>query len=333
MRFILERRIEPIQIGIFLIGLRMKRETDDENLGVLDALADATDTVEAPVDDVVTLTDPFNGYNRILPSSPFLPAVLAACGVPTVSQGLESVGPKFGITHHRVLRAAGARLDTTPAQAAERLAGPGWAYVDQSVYSPGTHSLVDLRTQMVKRTAVTTAEVIPTCVKGRRGSHLVTGYVHKPYPRIYALLARNWGYDSCLLVRGVEGGIIPSLRQKATMYRYAGEGELEAVDTDPVELGIEQKIRAVSLPEAKEKDKAPSDDVTRPFDAEAGAAEAARLGLAALGGEPGPTRDGLVYGAALVLYHLGRQGSLAEAAGAARAAIDSGEARRRFDAP
>ena len=41
-----------------------------------------------------------------------------------------------------------------------------------------------------------------------------------------------------------------------------------------------------------------------------------------LQGEPGPTRDCLVYGAALCLWHLGRHGSLREAADAVRAVLD-----------
>jgi anthranilate phosphoribosyltransferase len=35
---IIENQIEPIQVGIFFIALRMKRETMDENIGVLDAV-------------------------------------------------------------------------------------------------------------------------------------------------------------------------------------------------------------------------------------------------------------------------------------------------------
>lgn len=321
MRLILQDRVDPVQMGIFLIALRMKRETDEENLGVLDALLESTRVVEAPVPEVVTLTDPFNGYNRILPASPFLPAVLAACGVPTVSQGVESVGPKFGITHHRVLKAAGRPVDLKPQAAAARLEGAGWAYVDQQRYAPSLHDLVELRRKMVKRSAVTTAEVIPGCVRGSTASHLVTGYVHKPYPRIYALLARAAGYRSCLLVRGVEGGVIPSLRQKATAYLFAEEGDGRALDTEPTTIDIHHDSRAVPLPAALED---------QGFDAEEAAARAAELGLEALDGRPGPTADSLVYGAALVLFSLGRADSLEAAAAMARRALAGGEARARF---
>jgi anthranilate phosphoribosyltransferase len=42
MQAILDGEVDPVQAGIFLIALRMKRETDDEQRGVLDAVRDAT---------------------------------------------------------------------------------------------------------------------------------------------------------------------------------------------------------------------------------------------------------------------------------------------------
>ena len=84
MRLVLDGAVDPVQAAVFLIALRMKRETDDENLGLLDAVLETTGTVTAPADDVVDLSDPYNGFNRSLPLSAFLPAVLAACGMPAV---------------------------------------------------------------------------------------------------------------------------------------------------------------------------------------------------------------------------------------------------------
>ena len=42
MRLILDGKVDPVQAGVFLIALRMKRETDDENRGLLDAILEAT---------------------------------------------------------------------------------------------------------------------------------------------------------------------------------------------------------------------------------------------------------------------------------------------------
>lgn len=331
MNAVLSGQVDPVQAGIFLIALRMKRETDDELRGVLDAIRDATHHVVAEVDEVVDVADPYDGYNRCLPAAPFLPAVLAECGVPAVTHGLEAVGPKFGVTHRHVLAAAGVPVDLSPAEAAARLADPalGWTYVDQKAFCPALHDLVGFRGTIVKRQAVTTAEVLAKPIHGRRHTHLVTGYVHKPYPRIYALLARHAGFDSALLVRGVEGGIVPSLRQAGVCFNYQGRGEEQSFDIDPTAIGIEQPVRAVPLPEDLPTATRPGDDIAIAVDVPATARAAAQAGMAALEGAKGPTYDSLVFSGALVLWHLGREDSLHAAADRVRMALDSGAAAAR----
>lgn len=334
MQLILDGKADSVQAGIFLIALRMKRESDDETRGILQALREATIRVQAAVDELLEMADPYDGFNRTLPASPFLPAVLAACGVPTYSHGVESMGPKFGATHHQVLRAAGIAVDESPEDLASRLANPaiGWGYIDQSRFCPKLYDLSELRRLIVKRPAITTTEVLAGPVEGRRANHLVTGFVHKPYPRIYALLARHAGYKSALIVRGTEGGIVPSLRQSGKIWHYHDGGEEKEVDIEPEALGIHQKLRAVPLPEELPGYRKKSDGVASNVDAGAIAAEAARAGLRALEGNAGATFDALVYGAALCLWHLGRHPSLSDAADAVRDALRSGRALNHFKA-
>ena len=327
MTLILDGAVDPVQAGVFLIALRMKRETDDENLGILDALQAATRVVTAPVDSLVDIADPYDGFTRGLPSSPFLPAVLAACGIPAVSHGVEAVGPKFGISHRQVLRAAGAPVDLTPEAAASRLADPdcGWAYVDQAQFCPKLYALTGLRKLIVKRPALTTIENLLGPIRARHHTHLVTGYVHTAYPRVYELLGRAAGFDSALIVRGVEGGVTPSLRQTGRMFYYRDQNEAQNYELDPPSLGVDQPVRAAPLPEGIELN-AFSDDNTRQSAAQA----AADAGLAALKGESGPARDGLILGAALCLWHLGRYHDPQSAAGAVREVLDSGQALACF---
>ena len=68
MRAILEGQVDPVQAGIFLIALRMKRETDEENIGILEALREAGETVTAGVDVLIDIADPYDGFTR--PSRP-----------------------------------------------------------------------------------------------------------------------------------------------------------------------------------------------------------------------------------------------------------------------
>ena len=333
MRAVLDGEVDPVRAAVFLIALRMKRETDDENLGILDAVLETTDTVTAPVEEIVDLSDPYNGFNRNLPVSAFLPAVLAACGVPAISHGVESMGPKFGATHHRVLAACGAPVASTPQDVCARLADTetGWAYCDQSVFNPRLHGLAELRSLIVKRPALATVEVMAGPVRGRRRTHVVTGYVHKPYARTYLMLARQAGFDSALIVRGIEGGIIPSLRQNAKVWTYHEGNDESDTDISPGNLGIEQKVRAVPLPEGIAGYRRKSDDTGGEVDGTAIARAAARAGLDALDGALGPARDSLVYGAALVLRHVGKFTRLDEGAAAVRVALDEGRVRARFD--
>ncbi len=332
MRAVLNGDVEDVQAAVFLIALRMKRETDDENKGILDGIRDISKSVTAPVDEVLDLSDPYNGYNRSLPAAPFLPAVLAACGVPTVSHGVYTMSPKFGITHHRVLRAAGIPVDLSVEEAAARLGDTsiGWSYVDQDAYCPQLHKLTDLRSGIIKRPAITTVEVLTGPVRGKNKTHFMSGYVHRPYTRVYTMLARHSGFDSALLIRGVEGGIIPSLRQKGKMVYYHDMAEEQEQEFDPADIGIRQDVRATPIPETVPERPA-SDDVGASFDVDAAAKITAETGLAALGGEQGSSYDALVYSGAIALWHLNKYDDLASAADAIREVLNNGKALEHFN--
>jgi anthranilate phosphoribosyltransferase len=335
MRSILADRADPVQAAVFLIALRMKRETDAENKGVLQGIIDVATQVEAPVDELVDVADPYDGYSRGLPASPFLPAVLAACGVPAISHGLEVVGPKFGVTHRKVLRYAGANIDLAPAEAAERLAMPGlgWAYLDQRQYCAPLHELITLRQRIVKRQVLTTVETLVKPVRARGKTHLLTGYVHKAYPSIYAELARFAGFDSALIVRGVEGGVIPSLQQPGKVFYYHDQGSEQFIEMTPGSIGIVQTSRAVPIPkDAPDAAVRLDGDIATAVDSDAVAQLAAAAGLAALQGGQGPTYDSLVYAGAITLAHLKRHGSLQDAADAVRSVLNSGAALAHFQA-
>lgn len=333
MRLIMEGRVDPVQSAVLLIALRMKRESMDEYRGVLQAIRDNTRTAVADVDELMDVADPYDGYARCLPATPFLPAVLAACGLPAVSHGVEAMGPKYGATHRMILREAGARVELSSEQAAERIADPGigWAYVDMEAFCPGLHALTSLRSLIVKRTCLTTVENLVGPVRARGRTHLLIGYVHKAYPPIYAELGRFSGFDSGLVVRGVEGGVIPSLQQTGKFFRYLDRGPEQEQTLEPADAGIQADTRAVPLPESVTPGKLKGKN-QETVDSAALARAAAEAGLAALQGTAGPTRESLVYAGALCLWHLGRAPDLKAAATIVRGALDDGSAHKRFTA-
>ena len=330
MQGLLEEAVDPVRAAIFLIALRMKRETREENRGVLQAILDKVDRATADVDEVIDIADPYDGVNRTIPASPFLGPMLAELGLKVVSHGLDAVGPKYGITHRHVLAAAGVNVDLDTRSAAARLSDDalGWSYVDQAQFVPSLHDLIDLRRKMIKRSVITTVEVLAKPIVGRLRTHFVTGYVHKPYPPVYADLARLAGFDSALIVRGVEGGVIPSLRQAGKYFAYTDMGEEIGFDIDPADVNINQEARCVPIPEDVPQT-AKGEGAITVTDIPAGAKKAAEFGLAALNGEKGATYDSLVYAGAVILKHLGKAPSLGEAAEQLRAVLDSGKAAAR----
>jgi len=334
MRILLDGQADEVQAGIFLIALRMKRETDEELAGILQAINSGVEQRSLAVDHLVTLVDPYDGYLRGTPAAPFLPAVLAACGLNVLSHGVLSMGPKFGASHENVLQAAGLKPSATLAQAAHSLEAPdcGWAYLSQSVLAPELASLAQLRTRIVKRPCLTTIEVAVNAFVPRVASHLVTGFVHKPYPPIYARLAVEGGFQSSVLVRGVEGGVVPSLTQASRYFTSQDGNSLSQFELEPLELGIQREQRAVPLPEHLSDDSVRSVKEPANLFANELSLHAATLGLSALEGEAGYTRDSLMYAAAVILHARGVTSSLATAAELACSVLDDGSARARFKA-
>lgn len=326
MRHILSGEADEVQTAIYLISLRMKRETDEENRGTLQALIDSANISTAAVPELVDISDPYDGYTRGVPGSTFVPVVLATMGVPAVLHGLNAVGPKFGATHNKILQAAD--IDTTllPEAAAEQVAALGWAYVDQAQFAPRLHDMIPLRQRMIKRQILTTCETMLAPIRAQQKTHYMGGYVHKAYPPIYASLARHTGFDSAMFVRGVEGGVIPSLQQSGRLFYYHGADQLQQRDLAPADVGISATTRAIPLPDDLPAAPMIGDEISASVDSDALAERAAALGIAALGGERGLMYDSLVYSASICLSHLGRHATLAEAAQAVRDVLDSGKA-------
>ncbi len=331
MRLVLEQSIDPVQSAIFLIALRMKRETDEENLGVLKAIQAATAHYSVDIEDLVDIFEPYNGYIRSSPISAFVPCILSACGLPAYSHGVELVGPKYGITHEQLFKVAGIDVSLSVEQAASRISNPevGWTYLSQSQFCAPLKALDELRHKMVKRSVLTTVEGLAGALKATGNTHLVTGYVHKAYPRIYLDLAKAMSYHSALVLRGVEGGIVPGLRQAAKFHRYFDD-ELASGEIDPGTISINSQQRAVTMPDNVDIDSglALSSEQRQEL-----AKAILDQGQAVLSGQDkGLARSALIYSTALILWHCGKAENLVNARALAISAIDSGKAQHRFDA-
>ena len=328
---ILDEDADSVQAAIYLIALRMKRETMDENIGSLKALIDKSNIITTSAEEIIDIAEPYNGFLRNTPMSAFLPAVLAASGLPCITHGVENVGPKFGLTIKRILKTAGVNVDQDVNQASKALSNKeiSWAYLDQEKFCEPLYKLIDLRTRMVKRTILTTIEVLIGPIRGKNKTHLMTGYVHAAYPPVYCDLAKVAGFDSAILVKGVEGGVSPSLRGDGKVFYYIDNNEMQETKFNAKEISIIQKMRAVPLPELEKVEEIKLDEISSDINVQDFSEKAADIGIKALKGSDGPAKDTLIYTASLALSIV-KKTNFVDAAAQVKKAIDSGKALEIF---
>ncbi len=314
MEWILSEDADQIQAAVFLIALRMKRETQDENLGLQDAIRDSITPVKVDVEDLCALSDPYDGLIRSLPVSIFLPATLAACGLPAYSHGVTSIGPKYGVTHASMLGALDYDCQMSGEQVAEQLADPeiGWAYIGVEQFNPALFRLKDLRERMIKRTALSTIDRALSPLQGRNTNILITGHVHKAYPDIYLGLAKNAGYQRALTYRGYEGGLIPPLHQSIELYGYMDGEDAYQNTIDPKKFEINCQVERVTSKEQVLEQLRDS-------------------GLSALQGTCNTSYQSLVIAGALALIGAGYELQPKLAIQRVRAVLDNGAVLARFE--
>jgi anthranilate phosphoribosyltransferase len=235
-----------------------------------------------------------------------------------VIHGVETVGPKHGVTAHKVYKAAGIETLLDVQSVADKVAAIGWGYADQSCYAPELFALQDLRDRIVKRTALTTLERLLIPIRGKQNTHLVLGYVHKAYPEIYARVAKEAGYQSVLLLKGVEGGLAPALNKP--LRRFFFEGQLPSdIDAEKQLLESQAIFNCRSAALAVEPTK--------------GAVEQClETGMAVLSGVRSVARDSLCLATAQILIDHDSNLTLYDAVEKVQLCLDNGSAKERFNA-
>lgn len=310
-----------MQLGIFLIALRMRGERMHEFEGILDGLLGITNTRNIAVGRLVELAEPFDGSNRQRNYCAFLPAVLAACGMPAYVSGVRDCGPKHGVTAAKVFAFLGRTQMPNMDEAVTLLESNdvGWTHCGQKYSSPALYAIREQRDLMVKRTALTTLERLLHPLVASGENHLHIGYVHKAYPPIYAKMAMQAGYDSVAIVKGIEGGVFPALDKplKAEFVKSDAPEELTRInfDFDPLDV----------VPNAALK-------FEETDSSESQVARISEEGLAALNGADGIARKLLTTTGSLILYNAGLTRNPVIARELVREALDSGQALRRLQA-
>ena len=328
--------------GAFLQAERIKRESFEENIVFFDSLWVQGQRIEVDLPILVDLCDSYDGTNRSYHLTPFVAALLGASGVPTVLHGIESLGPKYGITTAQILRQAGKSTTHSLRQAKENLLNPDihWCYVDQSVSFPQLFAMRRLRHDMVKRPFLATFDKLLQPIHNRRGNIVITGYVHAHYrSEIIKLLSLRNQNHMAFNLRSIEGST-NCWGKKPTPYigfhRGANNLNLGGMQL-PCSMNPELPLAEFLTKEGNhlvEGELLPEDFGIHREDHRLikgiTALQTARGGLSALQGERGLIHDLLIYQAAAFLWLSRVAPGKREAAEQARETLQSKKAWRHW---
>ncbi len=256
LSYLLDSDIPDYQKGVFLIGERLKRESFEENSAFLQTMRQTINThqVDAPL--LVDFADPYDGFRRYPIYTPFAASLFAAMGIPAYCHGVQKVAPKYGDTIHKILALAGKNSLKPTASVIEDIEDDsvGWGYLDQSVYFPAMHDLLDLRDKIVKRPFLATLEKLLQPLQSIGTNVLVAGFVHSHYKtELKRLLKGLESLDSLLIVKGMEGSTQIDFRKKPEILTvrngqsFAGEVEVDQISYPQEEYRQSQSLAEYGL--------------------------------------------------------------------------------------
>ena len=330
--------------GAFLQAERVKRESLEENLAFLESMWDQARRVEVNLPCLMELADSHDGTDRSYHLGVFVAPVLAAMGIPTLLNGSERQGPKYGITNAQLLKQAGVSSEFSLESIQAKLMHPqvGWGYVDKKVFFPKLESLFQLREDILKRPFLATFEKGMNPVLNRSGNILITGYVHAGYKEdLVRLLSFHNRNHLVVNMRTIEGSTNCWLKKPTPYVGYVRQPKFQDSErtpspplaalnlplTDLCQLQGQAVFEGELIPEQfglHRQDQGLVKEIT--------VEEMTREGISALQGKEGLTQDSLLFHAAAFAWLGQRISDPVTAVEQARQAIRSGKAWAHWQA-
>jgi anthranilate phosphoribosyltransferase len=301
---IMEGSATPVQIGAILAALRTKGETVDELAGMVTSMREHATRVHldvAAVDTCGTGGDGSGTFN-ISTAAAF---VVAGAGCPVAKHGNRAASSRCGSAD--VLEALGVAIALSPDGVRRCVAEANLGFMFAPAFHPAMRHAAAVRSELGIRTIF---NVIGPLANPARVQHQALGVGDPALAEVMARVLHRLGLRRALVFAGPDGIDELGLAGPARCHDVSVEG-VRSFDLDP---------RALGLPHA-------------PLAALRGgdAAENAARIRAVLDGEPGPGRDVVTLNAAAALVAAERAPDFGEGLEQARAAIDSGSARRCLD--
>ncbi|WP_216642704.1 glycosyl transferase family protein [Hydrocarboniclastica marina] len=213
MAMILRDEVEPVQLGAFLMLLRVKEETAEELAGFIEAVREAA---EPPADFSVDLDwSSYAGKRRHAPWFLFAVQLLADAGVRVFIHGAE--GHSSGRVYTTdILRALGHKPAQNWSEAKAEVDTNGFCYMPLKAFSPKLAEIINLRPILGLRSPV---HSLARLINPLSAPTVLQGIFHPPYAPLHQNAAALLGYRRTAVIRGEGGEIEASPDNKLRVFR------------------------------------------------------------------------------------------------------------------
>ena len=218
MQQVLNQSVPSEQIAAFLLGWRLKPETNEEFRGALAACDE--NITKSEIKNSIELGYPFDGKAKNPYIFPLVAKVLQEHNLNLILIGDEKQPAKDGITIKDIV----SKIELTS----------NIHYFDREIFFNKLHKLTDIRNKLGLRTGFNTIEKLPGVAQSQ---YAITGVFHKPYVKKYAEILKG-RYKKIALIQGNEG--TPELFSKGRLWMVDGDDTQEYI-IDPEHFGIHYK--------------------------------------------------------------------------------------------
>lgn len=202
MRLILADAVEPVQLGAFLMLMRVKEESPDELAGFVRAARDSL-TLPNPLPRVDLDWSSYAGKRRHLPWFTLSTLLLAENGISILMHGIG--GRKHDRVYtHTALESLGIPASQSLDEAAMRIRQHGFAFLPLERFQPKLQSIINLREVLGLRSPVHT---LARMLNPFQAPCLMQGIFHPGYKEIHQQAALLLNQPHAAVLKG-EGGEI-----------------------------------------------------------------------------------------------------------------------------
>lgn len=227
MGMILRGEVEQVQLGAFLMLLRVKEESPDELAGFADAAREHC-RPGVPIEVDIDWSS-YAGKRRHAPWFIFAVQLLADAGLRVFIHGDEGHTPGRLYTSD-ILRELGLDIATDWYDAARLIEAHGFCYLPLEQVLPAMAELIDLRPILGLRSPV---HSLVRLLNPLDAPLVLQGIFHPPYAPLHQAASQRLGYERVAVIKGEGGEIERNPDAALTVYQSFSHDDSLAEETWP----------------------------------------------------------------------------------------------------